>query len=153
MSNYRPRRCIPPLLLALLPLFYGASAGAEIYKWIDEDGNTVYGDRPAPKAERLKTPNTPRAATGNRQRLERQQKLLDVIQAERAEKTARQQKERADLAERKRQCAEVKKELNRIENARFIYEKTADPYNPDIVSDQKRAQIRQRYSDYLKKHC
>lgn len=155
MSNYRPRGFIPPLILALCPLLYAQPVGAEIYKWTDEDGNIVYGDRPAAKQEagRVKLPGPPKAAADNRQRLQRQQKLLEVMQAERADKTARRQKAKTDLAERKRQCAELKKELNKITNARYIYEETADPYNPEIVSDQKRAEIEQRYSDYLKDNC
>ena len=155
MSNYRPPGIIPPLLLALLPLFYGPPASAEIYKWTDEDGNVVYGDRPATKQEagRVKLPGAPKAADGNRQRLQRQQKLLEVMQAERAEKAARRQQEKADLAERKRQCAALKKELNQIENASFLYEKSADPYNPTIISEQERAEIKQRYANYLKDNC
>ena len=155
MSNYRPPGIIPSLLLALLPLFYGPPASAEIYKWTDEDGNVVYGDRPAAKQEagRVKLPDAPKAANGNRQRLQRQQKLLEVMQAERAEKAARRQKAKADLAERQRQCAALKKELNQIENAPFIYEESADPYNPAIISEQERAEIKQRYADYLKDNC
>ena len=155
MPDYRPPGIIPPLLLALCPLFYGPPVGAEIYKWTDEDGNVVYGDRPAAKQEagRVKLPGAPKAANDNRQRLKRQQKLLEVMQAERAEKAARRQKAKTDLAERKRQCAALKKELNKIENAPFIYEESADPYNPAIVSEQKRAEIKQRYADYLKDNC
>ena len=143
------------MLLALLPLFYGQPASAEIYKWTDEDGNVVYGDRPAAKqeADRLKLPGAPKAADGNRQRLQKQQKLLEIMRAERAEKAARRQKAKADLAERQRQCAALKKELNQIENARYLYEESADPYNPAIISEQERAEIKQRYADYLKDNC
>ena len=155
MSDYRPPGIILPLLLALCPLFYGPPVGAEIYKWTDEDGNVVYGDRPAAKQEagRIKLPGAPKARDGNRQRLQKQQKLLEVMQAERAEKAARRQKAKADLAERQRQCAALKKELNQLENARFLYEKSADPYNPAIISEQERAEIKQRYADYLKDNC
>ena len=75
------------------------------------------------------------------------------MQAERAEKAARRQKAKADLAERQRQCAALKKELSQIENARFLYKKGADPYNPAIISEQERAEIKQRYADYLKDNC
>ena len=143
------------MLLALCPLFYGPPASAEIYKWTDEDGNVVYGDRPAAKQEagRVKLPDAPKTADGDRQRLQKQQKLLEVMQAERAEKAARRQKAKADRAERQRQCAKLKKELNQIENASFLYEKSADPYNPAIISEQERAKIKQRYVDYLKDNC
>ena len=143
------------MLLALCPLFYGPPASAEIYKWTDEDGNVVYGDRPAAKKEagQVKLPGAPKAADDNRQRLQRQQKLLEVMQAERAEKAARQQKAKADLAGRQRQCAALKKELKQIENAPFIYEESADPYNPAIISEQERTEIKQRYADYLKDNC
>ena len=155
MLNYRLPGLIPPLLLALCPLFYGPPASAEIYKWTDEDGNVVYGDRPAAKQEagRIKLPGAPKAADGDRQRLQRQRKLLEVMQAERNEKAARRQKAKADLAKRQRQCAALKKELNQIENARFLYEESADPYNPAIISEQERAKIKQRYADYLKENC
>ena len=46
-----PNRVIP--LTATLVLFGSATVGAEIYKYVDDDGNTVYSDEAVPGAETI----------------------------------------------------------------------------------------------------
>ncbi|MGB1799999.1 MAG: DUF4124 domain-containing protein, partial [Gammaproteobacteria bacterium] len=65
------------------------SAHAEVYKWIDENGKTVYGDKPVSEnANVVEIKKKPAPDETYQKRIEKQQKLLDVMQDERAEKIA-----------------------------------------------------------------
>mgnify|MGYP002624697585 CR=1 FL=1 len=64
-----------------------ASLNAAVYKWTDENGNVVYGDKPPSKnADRIKIQSSPELDNATLERLENQQKLLDVMQQERDNK-------------------------------------------------------------------
>lgn len=41
------------LLLLCLPLVAAVATATEVYKWVDEDGNVIYSDRPREGAQRL----------------------------------------------------------------------------------------------------
>jgi len=43
----------------LLPLVLAVACGADVYKWVDEDGNTIYSDEPHPEAEKLENVEIP----------------------------------------------------------------------------------------------
>ena len=49
------------IILTVL-LLLGATASAQVYKWVDEDGVVHYSDQPAPGAERIDLPSRPTAA-------------------------------------------------------------------------------------------
>jgi len=49
------------ILFLLTPLFNLNMAYSEVYKWIDEDGKVVYGDKPvSSNAVRIKIKNAPK---------------------------------------------------------------------------------------------
>lgn len=45
-------------LLVIVLISVGASAHAEIYRWVDENGNPVFTDEPNPQAERIELDGT-----------------------------------------------------------------------------------------------
>lgn len=48
-------------VLLCLGLWSAASPAAEVYRWVDPDGNTQYSDRPRPDAQVIRIPKTPAA--------------------------------------------------------------------------------------------
>ncbi len=81
-------------LITIFSLFCLSNANAEVYKWIDENGKVVYGDKPTSSdASKIKIKKAPVQDSVVQQRNEKQNKLLDVIQEEREERNAKQQTE------------------------------------------------------------
>lgn len=65
-SNLAPRHalvyapCMHRLVLCL-GLWSAASPAAEVYRWVDPDGNTQYSDQPRPGAQVIRIPKAPAA--------------------------------------------------------------------------------------------
>lgn len=109
------------LVLSLVADPGGAAAG-DIYKHRDVDGRVTYSDRPpAVDAEKLQMTPTPSATPELRALHERTARSLEAYAAERAEKRAVREKERADAAERARHCAAARKESWEREHASRLY--------------------------------
>ncbi len=131
--------CLLALLITatlVTPLF------AEVYKWIDEKGETHYSDKPVDhKAETVRIKNAPKPDPAQHSRAEKHQRLLKVLAEERQEMKQRKGEAAAEKRQREINCARARKDLQNIKNARFLYKKSADPNNPVIYSDEERAKI------------
>ena len=141
-------------LLAVLSGLASAPACAEAYRWVDEDGHVQYSDQPPPgvTAERLEVHGE--SVSGDlEERQERREKLLDVMEQERAE-DARADTEKAKQDEQRRQnCSTATDRLRQIEEARYIFERSADPDNPRVLEDGERAAYTERARQDVAKWC
>lgn len=103
------------------------AAANSVYKWIDEAGNTHYGDTPPPNAtkQKMHLRKTPAVDPSVNTRRDRTERLLNSFAAERADKKA----ERAALAAAKKtradNCAKARATQQKYENSAFIYTKNA----------------------------
>jgi len=141
-------------LIIIFFLFCLSNANAEVYKWIDENGKVVYGDKPTSSdAEQIKIKKTPVQDPLVQERYEKQNKLLEILKQERDEKNALKKEEKEKKDEQKRLCANARKKLKKIKDASFLYEKTDDPNNPRIWTDEERKAEEKKYEDYIKKNC
>ena len=135
-------------------LFYLNTAWSDVYKWIDADGKVIYGDKPVTKnASKIKIKKAPKQDAESIQRMEKQQKLLDVMQEERDEKITLKKKEKEKQVQQRQKCAKASKVLQEIKDAGFLYEKTDDPYNPKIISAEERKIEKEKYEKYIKENC
>ena len=50
-------------------------------------------------------------------------------------------------------CADARKALQKIKNARFLYEKTDDSNNPKIMTNEERKAEEIRFENQIKKNC
>ena len=83
-------------------LFFSNAVLAEMYKWVDENGNVHYGDRPPSKSQSEKMKPAPAADEKEAQRLkERTTKIL-------------QQQNQVDAARRKDKQASKKSESKKV---------------------------------------
>ena len=103
----------------LLPVF----VHAEIYKWVDENGRTHYGDRPHVNSESVNVRERPQQPNVKvpADRLEKQQRFLRAREIERAKKQQAEAKEKHQAAKRKRNCERAKQELHRQQTATGLY--------------------------------
>jgi len=142
------------ILFIIFSLFCVCNANAEVYKWIDENGKIVYGDKPiSSDASKIKIKRAPVQDPVLQQRNERQNKLLDVMKQERDERDALKKEEKEEKDKQKKMCEDARKELQEIKDASFLYQKTDDPNNPIIMSDQERKVEELRFEKYIKKNC
>ena len=96
------------ILFSFTPLLYSNTAFSEVYRWVDDDGETVYGDKPGTdNAEKIKINNAPKKDQSHQERLKKQQKLLNAIQEERDEKIALKKEEKENKEQQKLKCIEI----------------------------------------------
>lgn len=131
----------PIVYLVGFILVFPLLAQAEIYKWVDENGRTHYGDKPQTQdAETVQIKNGPVADPNLDARKDKRQRLLDIYQEERNEKKQQKAQKLQEKKKRQANCSKAKKELTEIRNSSFLYEETDDPLNPRVYSKEERNQ-------------
>lgn len=143
-------------LMAVLTLILAAShAGAEVYKWVDEDGKVHYGDRrPGPDADarRLELEPAPSRDADQYERSLRERRLLEAFEAERAERDQAAAQAAAAEQERSEKCARVARDLAGYERAGIVF--TRDESGARIyLSDEEREQASAGARAWFDKHC
>ncbi|WP_428622730.1 DUF4124 domain-containing protein [Sedimenticola sp.] len=148
--------CIGALLLGVLWL---TAASAAVYRWVDEQGRTQFGDRPPVDQSSEELPLKLRApAQGNQppateqQRRELRQKMLDAYQQEREEKRQARKKRAAEEAKRKRACIEAKDRVREYESAAGLYDLQADGTRRYLSDKEFRESLR-KARDEVKRLC
>jgi hypothetical protein len=100
--------CIPP----------GATAGGGVYKWVDAEGNTHYGERPpvGEPVEELHLPPPPPAAELERARgaLEQLREQQQRESEERQQARRAEQEKQAGAERQQRWCAEQRQALETL---------------------------------------
>ncbi|NQD92239.1 DUF4124 domain-containing protein [Pseudomonas sp. CrR25] len=133
------------LCLLLLP----GLAAAEIYRWVDADGQVHFGQRPAaPGAEQVEVrPQVIERDAATRERLERTERFYDARRQEQAQaSTAAAERQ----ATRDKECSELRRRLAQIPEGRRYYRTEADGernYYSDEQLDAARRQLHDRVSE------
>ncbi len=142
------------LLIIVFFQFCVSHANAEVYKWIDENGKIVYGDKPtSTDADKIKIKSAPVHDPVVQGRNKRQNKLLNVMQQERGERDTLKKEEKQKKEEQMSICVDARKELQEIKDASFLYRNTDDPNNPEIITDEERKAEELKYEKYIIKYC
>ena len=140
-------------ILCVICLLFSPVLQAEIYKWVDEQGNTHYGDKPVKDSEEIDVDTAKKGhIKPDRHREEKQRNLLETYDddnARRAEKDAKNKKKKEDL---KRRCERTKDQLRRYERARYIYDYDKEG-NKIILSDDQRAKDTDNLRQTIKRNC
>lgn len=147
-------RVVVYLLASVLWLCVPA-AQAEIYKWVDANGNVHFGDKPVDaKNAAAATPVELRRSYTPTQRTEQEQEVFNrerIATRQRldAQKTAKEKESRERLAaleeKKARQCADDKEKLRDItevqitDNGRLLYYLEDENGKPLKLSEQKAA--------------
>ncbi|HIF51724.1 MAG TPA: DUF4124 domain-containing protein [Thiotrichaceae bacterium] len=143
-------------IILLITLFFLQinTANSEVYKWLDENGKTVYGDKPTSNnVDEIIIKKPPKQDKHYQERYKKQQQLLNVMQEERDEKVSQKLEEMDKKQKKKEKCAKLIKELQEAKDASLLYEDTDDPNNPKILSDEERKAEEVKYEKYIKENC
>jgi hypothetical protein len=134
-----PRRLLPLLLLLVcLP------PGAEVYRWIDAEGNVHYADRrPEAGARGVQSLQLPEEASKSdpavQAERERARRLLRVWDEERL---ARERATAEQAAALESLCARLRSHLEELERARLVYREDGSPA-PQPLSEAERQSYEQ----------
>jgi len=107
------RLALATLLLAL----FGSAAWADVYRWVDQHGNTQYGDKPPPGAASERVRVTPLAPPPDEGELRRRQLLEQADQdarrrlEEQRARAAEEQAQREAQAARAQRCLAARMQL------------------------------------------
>lgn len=106
------------LLVTLAP-----AAQADVYRWVDAQGQVHFEDRSqSQSAHGMRSYTPPAAAADNsKQRQEKTRKLLNAYQAERQQARERQEKQKQAQEKRRRNCAVAKDNLRQYQSYGSIY--------------------------------
>lgn len=148
---------IARVLLVLSALCLAMSAQAEIYKWVDADGQVHYSERaPEGQAEELNIKSAPASSTEPartpQQRMEQQEKLLRSFAAEREIKEKQKAKQEKAEQERKKRCLQAQDTLFDYKNAGYLYERDATGKRR-ILSEEEKRQEEEKARKQVKRWC
>ncbi len=148
------------LLVCYLLFFLSGSSLAAVYKWVDEQGQVHYGDKPTVDSskeisvEQSTTENETREneTAEENDRSEYQKRVLDSMQQERKRKQEIKAREKDDRAKRKQNCQRARKRLQDIVNARYLYKK-GDDGEQTVYTEGQRKAATERARAHVKKYC
>lgn len=148
-------------LASILLFLFTLPAHSEIFKWVDEQGNTHFSDKPVDEQSSTQVsvaePETRKPESNNsvqdqEDRDERRRRLADAMQEDRLKKKGEKEKVRAQQEEQNKQCIYAKDRLRRLEDSHYLYNLDKDG-NRVIVSDEQRQTNIDKFRAEIKKHC
>lgn len=142
------------LLLLLIP----CTAPGEIYKWVDNKGQTHYGENPENRSSKKltlpKQENTPgKVSASEKKRLENVKKWVEARQQEREKEKQEKQELKKKRIAMKKKCAELKLELNDLEQGGVLWYRLDEQGNRQFYSDAEMNTRKQGMRETLKKNC
>lgn len=144
--------------MLILPLLLTGESSAEIYKWVDAEGNVHYAQqRPNDAdAERLDIQQEPTTTfrSGTNKPVKTEETARDSEQP--AEEPAAQEEKKVETPAEKKQrlaaCAKARKALTTMKSVGRIRSKDADGNYSYLSQQQKEAKMKQA-RDLIKKYC
>ena len=150
------KQVIAAAVTLTLALSSAAIAG-DIYKWVDEDGNVHYGDKPAAstQAERMdidsKRTDAARVTAQTQARVQARTEAREA-EAEAAANGPSEEELQAEAQERRQACERSRANMQRLVTSRRIYRE--DESGERVYLDDAEMQAtRQRVEDEINKFC
>jgi hypothetical protein len=152
MTRYR---LIPAAVVAALALSGGAVAG-QIYKWVDENGNVHYEDRPTNSAQvaRMDIRSRPTDSDAVQARVDAQREANAVREQVRSEAPPEMSKAelRAEQEERARKCQMYRDRLEAFERSTRLY-KEDESGERQYLDDEQVQAARARVEEQIEEYC
>ena len=146
------------LLVGMVALPTGAG-GAEVYKWVDENGKVHFSDRPPGEAAQssetveTRTPSGESAeAPSDAERRKLRERLLEEFDRQREEKAKTKREQRAAKVELARRCSLAREALQQIVDATYLFDEDESGERL-IYSDEQREAATRELKQKIRKHC
>ena len=127
---------------------------AEIYKWVDEDGNVHYTDRSLKNSKEMNisVDDAVENDISVDDRNERRQKLIDAMREDREEKERLKKEEQKRNRKLRKQCQWARDSLRNYEASGGIYNLDKEGKRV-VLSDEERNKFINKLRSDIKKHC
>lgn len=144
----------------LLLMLMSCTASAEIYRWVDKDGNVHFGDKPGHSgAVELKVneglPNkavTEFSDDSELTREEKRKRVIDAMNEDRVERNKLKEEERQQKKIKRMNCARLKDKLRSVKRATGLYNLDKDG-NRVFLSHKDRNKSESSLRRAIAKHC
>ena len=132
---------------------YSITGNAEIYKWIDEQGKTHYGDKPVEDSKEVDVNISNQGHVKvNQSREEKRRKLLNAFEEDRQRENKEKSKEKKKKKKLARNCVVAKDRLRVYERSSSLYDLDKDG-NKLVLSNSERDKAVGNLRKKIKKHC
>ncbi len=149
MNQLNTQKTLVLFLLCVL----ANNASAEIYKWVDAQGKTHYGDKPVENSEQLEVDIRKKGnITTSNARTDKRQKLLQAYNEDRQRENKELAEQRKQRKKNERGCVLAKDRLRHYERARSLYKLDKDG-NRVIISNDVRQNSTMALRAKIKKLC
>lgn len=140
-------RVTPIVFLALLASPW---ATAEIYRWVDSQGNVHFDSRPRPGAEQVYV--RPQVIERDEATREREARTERFFEARRQEQQVADQAASQQYAQRERTCRQLREELSRLSHGGRYF--SADANGERVYySDEEIGAARRQLTRRISQHC
>lgn len=145
------------LSVVICSLLFSFAAHADVYKWVDADGKTHFGDTIPESAnvETLNLPSTPRSSQPDvspQEIKQRQQKMLDVFEDSRNAKNAKLAEKLAEKKERLRETCNKSASIMSAVRTGSLYTTNKDG-SRNYLPESERESVEKRVAQSIKKNC
>lgn len=145
------------LIKSSLIFFIAFSSGmlqAEIYKWVDENGRTHYGEKPPEEgASEVKIKdNTPEPGGELEKHNVDREKLLEIYEEERRQKKEEKLKMEEEQKKKEKYCMQLKNDLKDMQKGGSFYELDENGERKYISDKEIANRIKELQTNY-KDHC
>ncbi len=143
-------------LFILLIITAANPVDAKVFKWVDEEGNIHFSDRPTSnKAKQVKLKKQPKSspstAPNAAQPQINQQRLLNMYQQEREKKKAAKKQRKDEAKKLAQKCADARDNLQQYQRSR-LYENLPNGERRYFSEDEREKTI-SRLSRNIKHNC
>ena len=146
---------ITRILVTILFLF-PTIGQSEIYKWIDENGNVHFDDRPGSgNKEKIEIKTTETSSSPNTElqdRVEQEKQLLEIYEEERQEKKLIKAEQGEEKMELKKKCAQAKDYKRTLDESYGLYFLDEKGERVNLSAEEKDAELRE-IKEFIKKNC
>ena len=143
------------ILVTILFLF-PTIGQSEIYKWIDENGNVHFDDRPGSgNKEKIEIKTTETSSSPNTElqdRVEQEKQLLEIYEEERQENKLIKAEQREEKMELKKKCVQAKDYKRTLDESYGLYFLDEEGERVNLSAEEKDAELRE-IKEFIKKNC
>ncbi len=137
----------------LLLILNSGEINAEIYKWIDAQGKTHYGDKPVGNAKEMDVDVTKQGnLKTNSSRAWAQKRLLESYADDRKREKEASDKKKKEKKRREKNCVLLKDKMREYNRARSLYDLDKKG-NRTTLSNEERLKAEMELKNKIKKYC
>jgi len=124
-----------------------------VYQWVDKQGQVHFGDKPVDGSVRPLEFQVPPVNGAGSENQAAQQRLLQVMTAERQQKKQAKEQARAQRVEQQRHCDELAEQLNDLQDGHFVYYRENAAGEREYLDDEARSRREDEYRILFQREC